>query len=380
MESVTHVLYLSDIPGRLPLSGAEKHVVTLVRALAEQGVPVRLVAMLWSGTDYDRVIPLLDQLEAAGVTVSRIQRRERSNRLVHLISLVGAWGRLWAMLRTCRAGVVHLHLDPIFTPLVAAAAGCRHIVYSVHNDEPSWQCIRWRTWWRMLRFLPLRLVGITHHVTAFAKSTIAWPPDRIDTIHYGVEPVTTGRLTRNDLGIPSDAFVVGFIGRLVPQKNLSVLIDALATRPDMVGVLVGDGPLRETLRRDIAIRDAKNIYMLGSIPDASRAMTAFDVFCLPSLWEGLGLVLVEAMLQGVPIVASTCGAIPEVLGGGSCGLLCAPTSAGLGYALDTVKADPLGASQRTANGLTHCADRFSSEMMVRKTIALYSELVSAGAP
>jgi glycogen(starch) synthase len=104
-------------------------------------------------------------------------------------------------------------------------------------------------------------------------------------------------------------------------------------------------------------------------------MRAFDVFCLPSRWEGLGLVLLEAMWRNVPIVASTAGAIPEVLDEGSCGLLFPQGDVqGLVEAISDVRQDPSAAAERAERGHRRVETAFSVEQMVAGVEAVYSTL------
>src|SRR5690606_16973595 len=109
---------------------------------------------------------------------------------------------------------------------------------------------------------------------------------------------------RAELNLPVDACIVGFVGRLVPQKNLPRLIDAVGRVQGVHLALVGSGPLEQTLRRRAQDRAPGRVHFLGQRDAAADLMPAFDLLCLPSTWEGLGLVLVEAMLRGVPIAGS----------------------------------------------------------------------------
>lgn len=102
---------------------------------------------------------------------------------------------------------------------------------------------------------------------------------------------------------------VGHVGRFVPQKNQMFLIDMLDrlrdVRPDAVLVLVGDGPLVEQVKADIAKRGLEDhVRLLGVRRDVSRIMTALDVFAFPSIFEGLGIAVIEAQAAGLPVICS----------------------------------------------------------------------------
>ena len=114
---------------------------------------------------------------------------------------------------------------------------------------------------------------------------------------------------RAELGL-KNKFIVGQIGRISSQKNPQGLIDIFTEvahrRDDAVLVIVGDGPLRNMAEDYVAVKGLKDkVTFVGERHDVSRFYSMFDVFCFPSLYEGLGMVLIEAQMNGLPCVAST---------------------------------------------------------------------------
>ncbi len=114
---------------------------------------------------------------------------------------------------------------------------------------------------------------------------------------------------RNQLGINEDDIIVGHIGRFVEAKNheflLSIIKDMISKNPRVKGILVGDGELRDNIEkkiRNLGIED--NMWLLGERQDIEKLLKIMDVFILPSTYEGLGLVLLEAQASGVPCIAS----------------------------------------------------------------------------
>lgn len=111
--------------------------------------------------------------------------------------------------------------------------------------------------------------------------------------------------TRKELGIAEDTFLIGHVGRFMPQKNQAFLVDVLAdvlpSKPNAMIVFVGDGPDKPAVQQhaeELGIAD--HILFLGQRSDVNRLYQAFDVFCLPSLYEGLCIVGVEAQRAGLP--------------------------------------------------------------------------------
>jgi glycosyltransferase involved in cell wall biosynthesis len=215
-------------------------------------------------------------------------------------------------------------------------------------------------------------IAITEHVRTYYLSLVGIAPEKMATVYYGVFPPLPSRLTRQQFGIPGDAFVVGFVGRLTEQKNVALLIKALAGLPKVVGVIVGDGELRGELEVLAANEGATNILFLGALPHADQMLPLFDVLCLPSLWEGLGLVLLEAMQRKVPIVGSEAGAIPEILARGKYGILFDPsTSASLRRALVRAQDDPDNLKIMAEMAYDYVNTTFSVGGMVAKTTRIY---------
>lgn len=143
---------------------------------------------------------------------------------------------------------------------------------------------------------------------AFDKGKVKIIRNAIDVEKFKFDPVARKKL-RKEIGIKDDDFVVGHIGRFVEQKNHRFLIDIFAEakkeKKNAKLVLVGQGPLREEIRQkveDLGLQ--KDVFFLGQRNDTNKLYSVFDVFCLPSLYEGLPVVGVEAQANGVPCVFS----------------------------------------------------------------------------
>jgi len=131
---------------------------------------------------------------------------------------------------------------------------------------------------------------------------------------------------REQLGLEPESVIVGAIGRLSPEKGHTFLIKAWRQIHQKVPcarlVIVGDGPCMKLLQQevnDLSLQDS--VIFTGFRPDGRRFFSIFDVMVLPSLAEGLPYVLLEAMIQGVPVIASSVGEVPEVLENGGVGCL-----------------------------------------------------------
>lgn len=149
----------------------------------------------------------------------------------------------------------------------------------------------------------------------------------IEVVHYGfnktdseINPILVEKL-REQYNLDNDNYVIGCVARLIWQKNHSTLLKAFHAyylrNPQARLVLVGDGPMRTQLTNQIKeLEIFDKVILTGKVSNVREHLEIFNVFVLPSLTEGFGLVLLEAMEANLPIIASNISAIPEVIGQG----------------------------------------------------------------
>lgn len=135
-----------------------------------------------------------------------------------------------------------------------------------------------------------------------------------------------GKVKRADLNIPEDAFVVGMVGRISPQKAPDVFVKMARLVKDEVPnahfIIVGNGNQEAEIRKYAEDNDfSENLHITGWVDNPMSYVELFDVACLLSRWEGFGLALPEYMMAGKPIVASRVDAIPNIIRDGENGLL-----------------------------------------------------------
>lgn len=158
--------------------------------------------------------------------------------------------------------------------------------------------------------------------------------DHVFVIYYGLDRSSTSPDFPDPTAVPdvrpSGRPLVGTVARLTKQKGLDVLIAAAALIPERVDVVIAgdDEGVKSALQakaKELAIES--QVQFLGFRTDASELIAQFDVFCLPSRWEGFGLVLLEAGLAGVPVVATNIAPINEIILDEETGLLVQPDDA-----------------------------------------------------
>jgi glycosyltransferase involved in cell wall biosynthesis len=155
--------------------------------------------------------------------------------------------------------------------------------------------------------------------------------------------------------------IVGAVGRLSPEKGFDVFVRALALLPGVTGVLVGDGPERTALERLAAEEGvAGRLVFTGWADEARRHLPGFDVLAVPSRFEALPLIVPEAMLARVPVVAADVGSMAEGIPDADTGVLVPPEDPGrLADALRRLLAEPGRRARLGERGRALALERFS---------------------
>jgi glycosyltransferase involved in cell wall biosynthesis len=209
------------------------------------------------------------------------------------------------------------------------------------------------------------------------------PPERIRTIGVAVPaglPLAADARdrARRALGIPPDATVVGAVGRLTYQKAPEDFLTAMRElgrrgRPDAVGVWVGGGDLAERVGLLTRSASGPRVVLAGERADIPEILPAFDVFALPSRYEGLPTAIVEAMTCGIPVVATAVNAVGDVVVPGETGLLVPPGRPDLlAEAVDYLLNSPDAAARMAANARERLGTRFNVTTLREVLVAAYT--------
>ena len=226
-----------------------------------------------------------------------------------------------------------------------------------------------------------RIVTISDAVRDF-HIRAGLPAEKLVTIHYGLDavPPEQSETTPADVGIPPDAPLVLAVARLIEQKDQATLLHAfarvLATAPDARLAVLGWGRLEGQLRALVSQLGLDgSAYLLGRV-DPRAWLERADVFAHSPRWEGFGIVLLEAMLAGLPVVATRVSAIPEIVIDGETGLLVPPGDvAAFAAALASLLGDEERRTRFGRAGRERARSEFSVARMADRTIALYEGVV-----
>ncbi|HOX27705.1 MAG TPA: glycosyltransferase family 4 protein, partial [bacterium] len=209
-----------------------------------------------------------------------------------------------------------------------------------------------------------------------------------EVVHSGVDikkfasPASPPSEVRAGLGIKPDATVIGTVARLDPVKGVKHLIDAFgiisSSRNDTILMIVGDGEERDALEALAADKGLSHrVLFLGFREDVPDLLHSMDIYVQPSLNEGYGKSIVEAMSAGLPIVASDVGGIPFLISNGTNGLLVpAGNSSALSDALEKIIFSEDMRKNISRNARESVSDIFSVENMIKKIEETYTRLLS----
>jgi len=186
---------------------------------------------------------------------------------------------------------------------------------------------------------------------------------------------------RDSWGIKKDVPVIGTVGALTKEKGHVYLLNAaprvIRIIPEAIFLFVGDGRERASLEKivlHLGIKDS--VIFAGMRKNVPEILSIFNVFVLPSLNEGLPMALLEAQAAQIPVVATSVGAIPDVLQDGVTGILIPPKEPqAIAEAVIMILSDKQLASGMAQKGFDRVRDNFSSEQMGDKYLSIYKELI-----
>jgi len=306
--------------------------------------------------------------------------------------------RLAAMFRDRDFDVVHTHCAKAGTVgrLAARRAGIPRIVHTFHGFPfHEFQSGARRQAYvsierRLGRITDVALcVGAGVAAEAIRRELIA--PERVRTIGVAVDgpgriraSMSAGspearRRARVALGLPAGATVVGVVGRLTYQKAPEDFLAAMRAlgRPGVIGVWVGGGELAERVARRVRELGVR-VVLAGQRADVLDVLPAFDIFVMPSRYEGLPTAIVEAMICGIPVVATAVNAVSDLVIPGETGLLVPPCrpellAAAVRYLLDS----PDVAARMAAAASARVGDRYGAPELRAALAAAYLPALAA---
>ena len=295
-----------------------------------------------------------------------------------------ALSRLYHLMKREKFHILHTHLfrADLFGLHIGKLAGIPIRVSTIHNAEDFFSNPLIGFFLRRSYNCAHKIITISRAVKETLITDIGVASNKIAIIYYGLDIESSQNKPpldiRYNLGIEKQVPLIGTVGRLAVQKGHRYLIEAFPAVkkefPNSKLLIVGhdDEGLREDLEKLIAKLGLEGEVFLPGYLDGASVMNSIDVFVLPSLWEGFGLVLLEAMAAGKPIVASKVNAIPEIVIDGETGILVpSKDPEALANAIISMLRKPEHSIAMGQRGRERLAREFSIERMVRETEKIY---------
>lgn len=364
------------------IGGMEKHVELIVRNLDRSQAEVFAICPRW------------DPIEPWAITLTEVADhsfRCTPDRRYGYRALVGDTFRLYRQLRAWRVQVMHMHLTTydggVWTLLAARLAGVRGIVCTEHlapgNPVPLMR--------RLRRDLMTRafdcVVCVSLKNRQSREAYLYTPPAKtrvvnngIDTSPYEPTPAAEQATLRTSLGIPEGVPVIGTVVRFVEEKGLNYLFDAmpdvLATVPDCRLLMVGDGPLRESLERQAeALGIRQRVLFAGFQSDPRPYLSLMNAFVLPVPFGSASIGLLEAMAMRRAVII-TFGGEGEPVVDGETGLWSPPRDPhALAESILRIIQNPQLERQLGENARRRIDDAFSARNMADQLLGIYEKLI-----
>lgn len=324
--------------------------------------------------------------DCTGVLARELAKRQITVFPVTISSSINPWldmasvANIRSLLQLYRPSLLHAHGMRAWQIAVAALPKDIPLVVTIHNFpyKMNWAV---KIMHRVLAARTVKVISVSNALAEYMRSC-GIPSEKIAVIHNGIDLNLSA--AENSISSPKDKkdFIIGTAARLIPQKGIDVLLKAfymLLSKHDHTRLLIaGDGPSRISLEQwcwQMGIAD--RVCFLGYIEDINSFMMQLDAFVLPSLSEGFGISVLEAMACNKPVVASAVGGIPEIIVHGKTGFLSPPGDVEalqlyLEYMIEN--RDKAAIMGRAAREYIVC--RFDTATMIKKIEDIYRSVYS----
>jgi glycosyltransferase involved in cell wall biosynthesis len=353
------VLHTQKVAG---ISGSEAHLLQLLPDLRERGWDIRFLML---HEDEPGAWEFADELRARGVPLDAIRLRADVDPL--------AFGEVTAYLARMRPRVLHTHL--VHADVYGQLAGSVSRVPLRLSTKHGFNEFREGRWFgfadRSVSSLAHVHIAISQGLAQYLAETEGFEEEDFEIVHYGIS--ADGEASPYAGSEPR----LLCIGRLIPIKGHLVLLRALAQAraqvPDVTLDVAGRGPLEPALKayaRELGLDGA--VRFLGFVSPVQAAVEDSAIVVVPSLGEGFGMVALEAMERGRPVIASSVGGLPEIVADGETGIVVPSADAeGLAEAIVALAGDLGRAADMGRAGRARALAEFTPERCVRRVEELY---------
>ena len=349
------------------LGGAERLLLDICQRLDKEKFQIAVCSATSGG-------PLAKDFEALNIAVKVFAKKGRLG--------LGLIWRIYKFLKEQKPQIVHTHLfgGDTWGRIAAILARAPIIISTEHNinlDEPGLKKkIKW-----LLSWPTDKIIAVSQSVKDYAVKADKIKPEKIDVIYNGIDLQKFA--FRGYQAIEKNNKIKAVVlARLEPQKGHEYLLEALPLLiekyPDFVLNIIGCGSLEKKLKNQAKdLNLGQKVVFWGRRLDPENILPQMDFFILPSLWEGLGIAILEAQAVGLPVLASKTGGIPEIIEDGKTGLLFEPANPpAIFAAIDKLLSNQELAEKMVKNAYQQVNEKFNLSKMVKAYEKLYLDLIN----
>jgi glycosyltransferase involved in cell wall biosynthesis len=357
-------MHIVHVDSHRPWRGGEQQVLYLTRFLHAQGHDSVVVCQPQSA--------LHQRCTAASMPVKTLRMR-------HEVDVLAAW-RLGRYLRQQQSAILHMHTPHAHTlgllASLLAPKACKIVSRRVDFSPLRNRFSRWKYVRPDLHYLSVS--NAIRHVLVTAGIAV----HQVQTVHSGIDLQRCDEVVPTTPLFPVGTRIIGTVGHLAGHKGQRYLIAALPhllqTHPRIGCVIAGTGDLHEALAAQAAeLGVADHVRFTGFRHDVLSLVQQFEIFVFPSIQEGLGTSILDAMALYKPVVATRAGGIPEVVQDGVTGLLVPPQNPGaLADAIRFLLQHPEQSKKFGSAGRQRVAQHFTAERMATQTLHVYQQLLN----
>lgn len=374
---VCHVITQST-----PFGGAQRNTLLSVAGLTRSGWDVDLVCGAGG--------PLIPEARAAGVRVHVLGDLVRPVRPARDVRALLGLVRLF---RAGRHALVHTHSTKagLLGRLAARAAGVPAVLHTVHGYPFEMTGAKARVYSRLEAIVSRctdRVICVGEALRAEVAAHSMAPAAKCVTVYSGIDfralrPTRSPVAMRERLDLAEAWPVIGSVGQLIERKAYQHLIEAVARlvprHPRLHLLVVGEGPWRPILEARIAALGlGGHVTLLGERGDVADVLQVLDVYAMPSLWEGVGRALTEAMYMARPVVATAINGVTELVRHEVTGLLVPPYDPpALAAAIQRLVTDRALAQRLGEEGRRLVVERMDADRMIAELEHLYATVLRA---
>jgi glycosyltransferase involved in cell wall biosynthesis len=313
--------HVMQITHDLAIGGLQQVVVNLCKTIDRNTFDISVLCLRNLGE-------FVPEVEGLGIKVFYLPQKQNGTDYFSFLKVA-------KILRQEKVDVIHTHnTQPFIDGTIGALlTGVKTIVHTDHArdfpDKKRYMCAEW-----LMSHFAHKIVGVSNHTSQNLIKYEKISPNKIITIMNGIDGsrynITINKdKKKKELGIKKGGPIIGLGVRLSEQKGITYLLQAMPEVikffPDITLVIAGEGPCEDALKKDaIHLGIDQHVLFIGPRVDIPELLKLFDLYVLPSLWEGLPMVLLEAMAASCPIVATNVGGTSMVITHGVNGSLVRP--------------------------------------------------------